>query len=561
MNKIKENLIVIGLYFIITCIFTFPLMFHLSTYGVFDDADAYLMQWNLAQNVHKLSTNPLDLFNANYFYPHNNTLAYSEHHFLSSLLAFPIIKVFDNPLLALNLLILFSYVISGWATYLLVYRLTKNKLASFLAGLIFAFAPFRAIHFSRLHVVSTQYLPFVLLFLDKIFSEKPRTKNFAFFTLFLILQSFTSLHLTFFILVVVFFMILFNFLINHSLFNKKVIFLFLVSFTVLFLINLPLILPYLQLGNVAGSNRYISIYYSPTILDYLKISPAFNYLFGYPKTLEKNLYPGFAVLLLFIISIYFLFKVIKDNRDAKLNKKLYIFFIILIVTFLLSFGPTIRFSDSDQGIVGPYLLLEKIVGGETGFRAAGRFFIVSILIMAIIIGYGMSKILSRFKSSFRKNLFVVFISLVIMCEYFIIPPFSPIRLTAQEKDRATSSVYDWIAQQPGDFAILELPIGKDPLTETRYIYFSIFHWKNLVNGYSGHYPREYFALENAMKGFPSEEALKMIEYYNPKYVIVHFDELEPPFLKIKPTDLEGMRELKSVYSTQNVSVYQFQKSE
>jgi len=122
-------------------------------------------------------------------------------------------------------------------------------------------------------------------------------------------------------------------------------------------------------------------------------------------------------------------------------------------------------------------------------------------------------------------------------------------------------VYDWIAQQPGDFAILELPIGKDPLTETRYIYFSIFHWKNLVNGYSGHYPREYFALENAMKGFPSEEALKMIEYYNPKYVIVHFDELEPPFLKIKPTDLEGMRELKSVYSTQNVSVYQFQKSE
>ena len=56
-----------------------------------------------------------------------------------------------------------------------------------------------------------------------------------------------------------------------------------------------------------------------------------------------------------------------------------------------------------------------------------------------------------------------------------------------------------------------------PVISTR----STFHWKTLVNGYSGYYPPSYIRRLVHLSTFPSPEALEQIRDDNVRYVVVH----------------------------------------
>lgn len=555
MKKFKENLIVIGLYFIITCIFTFPLISQPASYAVWDDVDTYLMQWTLAQDVHKLETNPLDLFNANYFYPHQNTLAYSEHHLGSSLLAYPIIKISNSPLLALNFLILISYVLSAWGTYLLVFRLTNNRPAAFISGLIFAFAPFRAIHFTRLHVVSTQYLPFIFFYLEKTL-RNPKFRNFFLFTIFILFQSLTSLHLTIFTAGAVIIYLIVSFLIKH--FSFKIALLYIASLAAVFLINLPLLMPYFQLKNVAGSNLYIANYYSPTIIDKLRVSPIFNGIFDFPETFERISYTGFVILFLLVVSFYVIFET-RQNFSDKNKKVITAYLVILVLFFLLSFGPFIRFNSQDEGIAGPYSLAMKLIPGEMIIRTPGRFMIIGFFVAAVLVGLGFANLLRRLSSDEKRKVLIGGVVFLILSEFYFMPPFSPLRLSLKIENRDIGPVYQWIFRQSGDYSILELPMSKNILIESRHMYYSINHWKPLINGHNGLYPKEYFDLEDTVKRFPAPDSLEIIRSYHVKYVIVHFDEMELPFQHSFFQGIINSADLNLVFNSGSIHIYELEE--
>jgi len=108
---IRTNLIVVFLYIFLTILLTFPLILHMDTY--LDLGDPALNTWILAWDVHSLTTDPLNLFNTNIFYPFKNTLAFSEHLIADMLVAFPVILITHNPILAYNSILFLSFVLSG----------------------------------------------------------------------------------------------------------------------------------------------------------------------------------------------------------------------------------------------------------------------------------------------------------------------------------------------------------------------------------------------------------------------------------------------------------------
>ena len=67
-----------------------------------------------------------------------------------------------NPILCYNLLFLSTIVLSGLGMYLLVRELTGNAMAAFVAGLLFAFAPYRLPQSGHLQVLTSQWMPFVM---------------------------------------------------------------------------------------------------------------------------------------------------------------------------------------------------------------------------------------------------------------------------------------------------------------------------------------------------------------------------------------------------------------
>jgi hypothetical protein len=59
-----------------------------------------------------------------------------------------------------------------------------------------------------------------------------------------------------------------------------------------------------------------------------------------------------------------------------------------------------------------------------------------------------------------------------------------------------------------------------------YVYFSTFHWKDLLNGYSGYFPPSYPQAQYLLSHFPSSATLDFLEELGIRYVIVHLNKLE-----------------------------------
>jgi len=111
-------------YSLLTLILTHPLIFNLASAVPNDIGDPLLNTWILAWDIHALLANPLNLFQANIFYPLPNTLAYSEHLFSSALLAAPLQLITGEPVVTYNVSLLLTFPLAAFGMYLLAKHLT-----------------------------------------------------------------------------------------------------------------------------------------------------------------------------------------------------------------------------------------------------------------------------------------------------------------------------------------------------------------------------------------------------------------------------------------------------
>src|SRR5690349_6772001 len=130
---------------------TYPQSLHLTD-TVHDDGDPLLNAWALAWVAHQLPRAPAHLFDANIFYPERRTLAYSETLLAPGIAAAPLHWIGLGPLLVYNIVFLSGFIVSGAGTALLVRSLTGNASAGLVAGLIFAFLPYRIDHYPHLQL-------------------------------------------------------------------------------------------------------------------------------------------------------------------------------------------------------------------------------------------------------------------------------------------------------------------------------------------------------------------------------------------------------------------------
>jgi hypothetical protein len=167
--RLDRTPVVVGAYVVFAVIMTWPLTAHLNRFIAWDLGDpvfiCWVMMWTGGQVLKLLhgDVNALhDYWNGNIFSPERLTIAYSEHFTPQMLQALPIFAATGNMVLCYNLLFLSTIVLAGWGMYLLVRELTGRPLAAFVAGLAFAFAPYRISEGSHLQVLSSQWMPLVL---------------------------------------------------------------------------------------------------------------------------------------------------------------------------------------------------------------------------------------------------------------------------------------------------------------------------------------------------------------------------------------------------------------
>ena len=125
--------------------------------------DAFFSVWRLAWVAHQLTTDPLHLFDGNIFYPEPRTLAYSDAMLLPAVVLAPFQWAGARPIVVYNLFLLSTFVLNAVAAYVLVYRLVGSYAAGVLAGVIFAFSPYRFEHFDHLEMQLSFWIPLAVL--------------------------------------------------------------------------------------------------------------------------------------------------------------------------------------------------------------------------------------------------------------------------------------------------------------------------------------------------------------------------------------------------------------
>jgi hypothetical protein len=138
-----------------------PLIHNLGEQIPKDLGDPLPQSWQVAWGGHALANQPLEFFQANQFWPVNDTLAYGD-----ALIGYaPAGLIGDGPhdaVVRYDLLFLFAYALAFFGAYVLARELGIGPPGAAVAGAAFAFAPFRLEHDGHMQVISSGGIPLAL---------------------------------------------------------------------------------------------------------------------------------------------------------------------------------------------------------------------------------------------------------------------------------------------------------------------------------------------------------------------------------------------------------------
>src|SRR4051812_10919858 len=162
-------MVVATFYAATTIALTWPVAAGLTRHIAGDLGDPLFTSWVLAWDATHLGRG---WWNANIFAPHPLALAYSEHFLPQAVLAAPVYLATRNPVVAYNIVFLSTFVLSAVGMFLFARELTGSTRAAFVAGLAFAFAPYRIASIPHLQVLSSAWMPFTLFALRRHFDSR-----------------------------------------------------------------------------------------------------------------------------------------------------------------------------------------------------------------------------------------------------------------------------------------------------------------------------------------------------------------------------------------------------
>lgn len=181
---VVRELLILLVFCHFTSMLTWPYVTRLRD-AVVDPGDPYLMSWVMWWDYHQTFTNPLHLFDANVFYPFKYTLAFTEHSYGIAAPLFPLFALGLKPLTVHAIALFLGFALSGYGAFRLGRTLTGSALVGWVAGIVFAFVPYRFNAMSQVPYVFSAWIPLVfealVLFARERSGKRAAWLGFAFF--------------------------------------------------------------------------------------------------------------------------------------------------------------------------------------------------------------------------------------------------------------------------------------------------------------------------------------------------------------------------------------------
>ena len=528
MVKGRLHLLSLAVYAFLASVFTYPLIFNMDR--VNGAGDPAVMVWSMAWISHALFTEPATLYGANFFYPTPDALAYTDLLLPSALFTSPLYYLTNNPLLSFNVVLILTYVLSGYTTFLLVRRLLDGRNyaipAALFAGAVYTLSPYRYGHITQLNSMTTYFLPLILLFMHRYLEDGRRPIDLFLVGLFFCLNALSGLYYGVFAVLMMAAFYAIWILLNREP-PRPTDFLYgIPTFAVFGGVLLVLLHPYIALSGSEDHDRVIETVVGGSLVPQaLLTSVPESWLLGWTPEVfgithennkpvyELTLYPGLVATFLAVYALVL----------RRASKPILLYALLGLTIFIFSLGP--RVAVGGVGIPLPYYPLYEFVPGFGNLRVPARMWAIGMLCVAILAGFGMRLLMDKLGGK-RAVLALSILSLVTALEFL---PTLPIDRYIDRGPPELSPAYSYLVEEaPKKAVVAEVPFAsrQDAFRETPRMYRSTYGWWNLVNGYASYFPRGYYETRDALNALPSPKSLTKLRQLGVDYVVVHPDEYE-----------------------------------
>ncbi len=490
--------------------YTWPLARHLTSRlaAPVGPGDPFLNLWILGWGMQTVLRAPMDVltgrvFNANIFYPAESTLAYSDHMLLQSVVLAPLYALTGDVVLCYNVLLIASLALSGFAMHVFVREVVGSTGGAYLAGLAWAFWPYRFAHLVHLQLQALYFLPLAFLFLHRLMAGR-RRRDAAGAGIVAGLQALSSVYYAV-IGAVGIGVAAVALAIGIGRWRSGVIARRLIlAAAVGAAIAAPVAWVYWRVQREEGFGRglYEASRNAATIRSYVQVPPE-NVVYGRADVLnagvlEHALFPGVVVTGLAVAGFV-------RGRRSHARALATAMAVVGALGFVLSLGP--------DGFRDLYALFQRYVFGFQAIRAPARFGVLVMFAMATLAALGWKELVRPSTAAGpRSHPWAYGLIALAAIEFLNVP----VPLAAAPPLR--TDVGQWLLREPGVGAVVYLPIGVD-VESTPAMVQSLEHSRPLVNGYSGQRPGFYTALVDSLSTFPGNEALLALNETGVRFVV------------------------------------------
>jgi hypothetical protein len=601
--------------------------------------NCWILAWNARHVLRLLGGDAgalAGLWHGNIFHPAPYTLAMSELLATQSVLGLPLYALSGNIVLTYNVLFLSAFVLSGLGMFLFVRAIAADWRPAFLAGLLFAFTPYRINQAPHLQVMWSCWMPFVLYGLRRYFDASPLRPPhgpaqplegtsgpparawtwLAFAAVTLLAQNLSCGYYMIFFAPVVALYALTEMATRGRLLHLRTWTALAATAIAAILLTLPFMTGYFALRAIGQEARGLGqvTWFSADAYSYLTAHPeqrAWTWLQAWPKP-EGALFPGAvpialgaaalvaalaaarraagregsrvsrwrerlglaagALAALYVVLAAGMFVGLEGRHrlgpieirlfdvsrlagialvagglavglSPRLRAGLVAFLrqpalpalAIVALAFWLSLGPAPAVGGNPLRDATIYGWLYTHVPGLDALRVPARFAMLVFFGLAWAAGHGYQALAAR-----RPRAVLPLACAVALIDATAVPlgvngpAYSdthrppPTRVTT-----APTPLTSALAALPDDAVVLAFPFG-DVAWEIRQVYLSTFHWRRLVNGYSGDFPPAYIRLRQALAPLPEEaqpHAWPLLRGSGATHVVVMGQAYEPARLE------------------------------
>jgi hypothetical protein len=471
----------------------------------------YIVAWN----VHQFFRSPAHLFDANVLHPLPHSLAFTDHRLLPSLLVAPVLWITSNSVLAYNVGILLACLLAAGAARRLALGLGAGPAAAWAAGALYAFHTYQVHEASRLNVIFHGFIPLALG--ELVSFLKSGERRYAWRTgLFTLLQGLSSNYHLLYAALLLGLVAAFALLARPRAVARRLAFLLLPA-VVCGALFLPMALPYLRVARAYAHER--SLPQAMGLEHYVSTAPT-NLVYGAmgAQVRAQQRGPHFVgivsqALLVVAVGAWAAGRD-REEQAPLLPPRIWVPAALLLALLFVGFSLGRNIVWQGHYLApGPYRLLYRLPGFQL-VRIPERLSLIAMLFIALLAARGLSLVSRRVPAA-------VTLLLAALVPFEHLSPRTEVERIPV--GRSVPEVYRWLAGQKVA-ALAELPVRGEGLVreETLDMYFSTFHWKPIIHGYTAYPPALTRLLRRLAAQFPSEASLQAFSRVGVDTVIVHW---------------------------------------